>query len=115
MKVSNHVIEEGTNGAWKYRKWKDGTAELWGKLTVTYANGNVLGGSLTFPFSLKDTIYCIGTLNSAGGNGYGALPWNLKLTYDLDHCDAWVHNSGTTGFTSESTADVSVYIVGQWK
>ena len=114
-KVSNHVIGEGTQGAWKYRKWKDGTAELWGSIRAAHANGSVLGGGLDYPFALTGTIYGIGTLNSAGGNGYGALPWNLKLTYDLDHCDVWVHNSGTVGFAADSTADASVYIVGKWK
>ena len=115
MKVFNHVVEEGTNGAWKYRKWKDGTAELWGKLTVTHANGSILGGSLTFPFSLKDTIYCIGTLNSAGGNSAAALPWNLKVVYGSNQCEAWVHNAGDVPFVSNSTAETSIYIVSRWK
>ncbi len=114
-KVSNHVVEEGTKGAWKYRKWRDGTAELWGICTATHANGSILGGSLTYPFALTGTVCGIGTLNSAGGNSAAALPWNLKLVYNLEICEAWVHNSGTVGFELDSTADVSVYIVGRWK
>ena len=113
--ISNHVVEEGTSGAWKYRKWKDGTAELWGLVTAAHANGSVLGGRLEYPFILTGTVYGIGTLNSAGGNSVAALPWNLKLTYGLDLCEVWVHNSGSVGFPADSTADASVYIVGKWK
>ena len=36
--VKNHVIEEGTDGIWKYRKWADGTAECRG----IYTQDNVL-------------------------------------------------------------------------
>lgn len=114
-KVANHVIEEGTEGAWKYRKWKDGTAELWGICTATHANGSILGGRLEYPFILTGAVCVIGTLNSAGGNGAAALPWNLKVTYGLDLCEVWVHNSGSVGFASDSTAEVSVYITGKWK
>lgn len=28
--VVNYVVEQGTDGIWKYRKWSDGTAECWG-------------------------------------------------------------------------------------
>ena len=115
VKVSNFVVEEGTKGSWKYRKWKDGTAELWASIRATHANGSILEGGLDYPFALTGTIYGIGTLNSAGGNSVAALSWNLKLTYDLDHCDVWVHNPGSVNFTTSSTADISVYIVGKWK
>jgi hypothetical protein len=114
-KVGNHVVEEGIAGAWKYRKWNDGTAELWSVITATHHNGSILGGSLNYPFTLTGTIYGIGTLNDAGGNSGGALPWNLKLTYGLDLCEVWVHNSGSVGFGADTTVKASVYIVGRWK
>lgn len=31
--VVNHIVEEGTDGIWTYRKWLDGTAECWGIYT----------------------------------------------------------------------------------
>ena len=110
-----YIVAQGTSGTWTYRKWSDGLAELWGICKTTHANGSVLGGRLTYPFLLKGTVYAIGTLNSAGGNSGGALPWNLKITYGLDLCEAWVHNPGNVGFTESSSVDVSVYVVGKWK
>ena len=114
-KVGNHVVEEGTTGDWKYRKWHDGTAELWGIITAVHHNGSILGGRLNYPFVLIGTVYGIGTLNDAGGNSGSALPWNLKLTYGLDLCEVWIHNSGSVGFGADTTAKASVYIVGRWK
>lgn len=29
------IIEQGTSGNWKYRKWSNGTAECWGNHTLT--------------------------------------------------------------------------------
>lgn len=113
--LQDYVVEQGTSGDWTYRKWKSGCAELWSCIRAIHHNGSILGGELRYPFTLTGTIYGIGTLNSAGGNSGGALPWNLKLTYGTELCGAWVHNSGTVGFAVDSTADVSVYIVGRWK
>lgn len=114
-KVVNHVVEEGTDGAWKYRKWNDGTAELWSIITAVHHNGSILGGESNYPFALTGTIYGIGTLNSAGGNSGDAFPWNLKLTYGTELCGVWIHNSGSAGFGEDTTVEASVYIVGRWK
>jgi hypothetical protein len=115
VKICNYVVGEGVEGTCKYRKWSDGTAELWGIIKTTYANGSILGGVLNFPFILNGHVYGLGTLNNSGGNSASALSWNLKLNYGTDSCIAWVHNPGSVGFTESSTADVSVYIVGKWK
>jgi hypothetical protein len=113
--LQDYVVEQGTSGGWTYRKWKSGCVEMWSIIRAIHHNGSILGGELEYPFALTGTIYGIGTLNSAGGNSGGALPWNLKLTYGTELCGAWVHNPGTVGFAVDSTVDVSVYIVGRWK
>jgi hypothetical protein len=110
----NHVVEEGTKNGWKYRKWHDGTVEMWCFTTATYANANILTKELTYPFTLVETICGIGTLNSYGGNLATALPWNLKIATKSASCTVWVHSS-SGGFTSDSTAYASVYIVGRLK
>ena len=110
-----YIVEQGVSGNWTYRKWSDGLAELWGHIVATHHNGSILGGELNYPFTLSGNIYGIGTLNSAGGNSGAALPWNLKLVYGTTLCGAWVHNSGSVGFGTASTADVSVHIMGRWK
>ena len=44
--VKNHVVEEGTDGIWHYRKWADGTAECWGTYINEAANVTTTWGSL---------------------------------------------------------------------
>ena len=110
-----YIVEQGVSGNWTYRKWNDGMAELWGHIVAVHHNGSILGGELNYPFPLSGNIYGIGTLNSAGGNSGAALPWNLKLVYGTTLCGAWIHNSGSVGFGVDSTADVSVHIMGRWK
>lgn len=40
------IIDSGTDGIWTYRKWSDGTAELWGTTqTATYNIANQYGGT----------------------------------------------------------------------
>jgi hypothetical protein len=112
--VMNHVVEEGTKGIWTYRKWNNGCAELWGYSSATFENGKVLAKELTYPFTLTKAISGIGTLNSYGGNTAESLPWNLKLAYGTEMCKIWIHNQGG-GFTSSSTVNASVYIMGRWK
>lgn len=76
----NYVIEEGTSGIWRYRKWKDGKVELWGKYTISnVACTTALGGMYrtpaivptNFPFNLSN-IYLTANYES---DGYGAILW----------------------------------------
>ena len=39
-----HIVESGTDGIWSYRKWSDGTAECWGKKTVSVTTSTSWGG-----------------------------------------------------------------------
>lgn len=41
--VADHIIEEGMNGTWTYRKWASGVAECWGEVTVNTAITEKLG------------------------------------------------------------------------
>lgn len=112
--VADFVTERGTSGVWVYEKYNSGIVKLWGSGTATYENGNVLSASLKYPITLTSAISGIGTINSYGGNAASALPWNIKLAYGSSECKAWIHNT-TAGFTSSSTVEVSVCIVGKWK
>lgn len=112
--LRDYIVEQASSGSWTYRKWNSGMAELWGHAIATHANGSVAYGPLTYPFGLVSRSCGVVTLNSAGGNGIGALPWNAKLVYDSQMCEVWVHS--TSGTFDENTAiDASVYIIGRWK
>lgn len=68
------VYEQGTDGIWSYRKWSDGSVELWGRSTknvnTTQAFGNIYRSTTTyretFPFTFKTAPICSCAISSAG-------------------------------------------------
>lgn len=113
--VVDHVVEQGTSGVWYYKKMFSGWVEMWAWVEPYHRNGSVLGIDVNYPFTLKSSFAGLATLNSAGGNAGSALPWNVKLEIGSSACSVWVHNNGSTGFSSTTTLPVSVHILGKWK
>ena len=75
----------GTSGIWKYRKWSDGTVELWGIFSIsnvacTTALGNMYRtgafSSPSFPFSVSNPVV-VASYESAG---YGAMLWATSVS-----------------------------------
>lgn len=56
--LADYVIEQGTSGNWRYRKWNSGKIEAWAKITFTYGATTAVGQlhrasiSTTFPTAL---------------------------------------------------------------
>lgn len=56
------IVEEGTSGIWRYRKWSSGVSECWGTVTLTtsfsttwgslYASGAIEDSNVSFPSGL---------------------------------------------------------------
>ena len=42
----DYIVSQGTSGSWRYRRWKSGTYECWGKFTQQNASPNVSGTSV---------------------------------------------------------------------
>lgn len=111
------VIEEatGTGGIWHYRKWYSGLAECWEIFTTRYANPNVLQRRISLPFSFASVSCVLATINDNGGNSASALSWNCKATTS-NNSSATISVHSTSGvFTSDSTIDVSLKVIGTWK
>lgn len=53
----NNIVEEGQTGSWKWRKWKNGTAECWGQFLSS------------------------GSINTGWGSLYHGCPSNASLSY----------------------------------
>lgn len=92
----NSIVDTGTSSGWSWRKYADGTAEMW-KLSITnQACGTALGSAYrtanacveNFPFTFQEAPIC----NATPGNGQlhgvyfanvgvGQLQWYaIKLT-----------------------------------
>ena len=80
-KVDDFIIEEGTSGIWRYRKWASDIIEAWGKHNATLSNYATLSpfyayrtGNINLPFSIYDTVVNYSTRIGDGsvvtGNAY---------------------------------------------
>lgn len=75
-KLTDFVIEEGTEGIWSYRKWESGYAECWGTATyhsLTFSNtwgslyNCVVNDAIPYPFTFVERPTEVAF---ARGNGY---------------------------------------------
>ena len=98
----NYIVEEGSNSNGKYRKWSDGTLEMWHSGNATCAIGTVadsvyMSSEFTFTFPIASKTACYPVLSiiaqgaiwgspSSSGNSYrtsfkyhlmAATIWNL--------------------------------------
>lgn len=64
---STYVKETGTSGGWNYRKWSDGTVELWRNSGVTYSNAVASGitgiqlanATIALPFTISNGVVAV--------------------------------------------------------
>ena len=102
--LEDYIIEQGTSGNWKYRKYASGKVELFANITVDSANitwNDYLATGLkygnyrvNYPFAIADAIITA-TLNYAGGS----VGW-VSTAYDdsaNSRCSITMVRNGTTG------------------
>ena len=112
----NYIVEEGENDNGHYRKWSNGTLEMWGGYRGTFSipSGNVQGNiyysanrTIPFPIESKTSARIVATVYSNG------IQW-LKIS---------TSNTNKTGFDvvimqptgANPTANVNWSAIGTWK
>lgn len=116
--TADYILESGDvevdGTTWIYEKLNSGIAKLWCKVTVTYTNISVLQKTgIYFPFEFTAEPIGITTINEYS-NSTSDLHKNSKIFCKTDRCTVSVHNASNS-FTSGSTIDVAVFVIGQWK
>ena len=116
---SPRIVEQGTSGNWKYRKWSDGTAECWSTQTITTAKATstwgsayygILTNTLTFPedlFTAKPEILL--SLQSPNGrfwvtHGNDATALNVGTIFNL----------APQEYRTASTVTLGIYAIDMW-
>ena len=110
---ADYVVEQGTSGIWKYRKWNSGRCEAWASASSSATNYVSIGGwngytfNTTVPafFLTKDNLFM--TCPLAGGtqfcmpSGY-AFADNLRLYF-------------VSAGSGAQTIYVNLLLIGTWK
>lgn len=113
--ITRHVVvEQGEQNGWKYRKYADGTAEIWyygyGKSNQSFsAWGSLYYGDMngpTFPFEFVDYPYVF--LTPLNSQAYVIGHWGT--TYNKLGTIRFGHNAANS-----SEAYVNIYAIGRWK
>ena len=110
------VVEEGTSGIWKYRKWSNGTAECWGYYSKTVsipAGGHVAVNPPALPSIFND----LPVVETSGG---GTANPSIFTTYCKSYIsganygvDVYLRNQGGSAFND--TGWVYITAKGTWK
>lgn len=108
--IVNHVVDEGTSGIWRYRKWADGTAECWGTSEPVTLTINAAWGSLyayddaipgyAFPFEFTSAPMLKATLKRTGDGSCWMYPC----------ADVTATNTGAIGLARPTAARVTVAV-----
>ena len=99
-KIKNYIVEEGSNSNGKYRKWSDGTLEMWFNSPFTCAIGTKAGSiytsgqfTLNFPVASKTKCNIVLTIGAGGaiwGKVYGsANGYKSSFSYHLLSAVTW--------------------------
>ena len=112
----NYIVEEGSNSNGKYRKWSDGTLEMWNSGNATCAIGTAAGSMymsqefiLTFPVASKTACYPVLSIIAEGAiwgsASSSANSYRTSFRYRLMSATVW----------SLASFSFSYYARGTWK
>ena len=104
------VIEEGSSGNWTYRKWSDGTAECWGRVSKTLSGNSVDTATyVNYPFAFTAPPIAIVSTSAGGANSY--LARQLSDGSDASRLRLFFANT----YSGETTIYAHAYVIGRWK
>lgn len=113
------VIEEGTSGIWRYRKWSNGFCELWGKTNqISVAIDNSWGNiftcgdavkSVAYPFTFKREPHVTMSPYRATNNNFGVYTaGNGNPTKQTPAVSVWRGSSSTN-----TQVSIEFYVYGE--
>lgn len=110
------IVEKGTSGIWQYVKYSDGSAECWGKYSVSELPCNIALGSMyrtevftpaSFPFTMSN-VYVFADYESAGYGGFLWATTNASTTAPPSYYLVRPTSATVTG-------TVKLHVKGTWK
>lgn len=113
------VIAQGTGNGWTYRKWSDGTMEMWCTVTITaQTNSSDAGGYVSasaatpqnFPFTFASVPNVQVTCDSGGVTGSVTSSVRPSTT----SAGSWKLYRNTSN-TNTADKNFMFYVVGSWQ
>lgn len=106
------IVEQGTNGIWKYRKWNSGTAECWAiDSSHTTGSSTTTNFSISLPaglFSAKPVVNM--TQGTASTVDSRVNYVNVTGTSPNFAIDCWIYSALTS-----KAVTLFIQVIGRWK
>jgi len=116
--IADYVVEQGTSGNWRYKKFRSGQSEAWYKGTVNIST-NTAWGSMYFSGDPTQISIPTGVFNSrptvnitVGNNSYMLGASTLTGT-SANNVSFYIYNSRQ--ISSSFTVNVDIHCIGTWK
>lgn len=114
---TDYIVEEGTDGIWKYQKWASGKAECWGvdtrtSFAVTTAYGSIYRTSDLFRINLPTGLFNVAPAPfvTLGGSGVD-MPGQVKCPDATKVQFYWTNPASYT----VTTGVIQMHIIGTWR
>lgn len=121
--TKDYVVEYGTSGNWKYRKWNSGTAECWGSFVhtnsvtcdkawgVVYETPHIGGAVPNYPITFIDVPH-----SSVDVQGTGSAYMSLeRMGQTKSHIGSLFMTRPNTGTVYSAGFTITVHAIGRWK
>lgn len=120
--ITNYGFEEDSSGVWTWRKWNNGTLELWGDSNEIYSGtfnvwGNVysldVAGLGNYPVTFTRIDFMTGSCCLGGANGAGTLTNTSDGLSGI--APGYIIVRGTNVGATDRNLYKTLYVKGKWK
>jgi hypothetical protein len=115
VEFADYVVEEGTDGGWKYKKWKNGTYEMHGTFDLTPAEKTTMQGATMYhtePIKVKVPFNITTAIVSGSATMSFFLAEGKLLSSDTIGVVLFIPISYTEG---RRNSIVSLHVTGEYK
>lgn len=113
--TADHVVEQGTQGDWTYRKWNNGFAECWRNVSVTPSTVNGTNSiSMSLPFTFANTDYNV-TITPAKAAMYVDRFGDCATNGSITHTTTTFTMAYNYAHGTAYNVSFNIVVNGRWK
>lgn len=112
-----YTVEKGTSDIWSYKKWSDGSVELWGTYLINdmecaTALGSMYRTQVFSPNQFPFTVYEPNLVASYESDGYGAMLWATTTSTQTKPPSYYLIRPTSATI---ATGKINFQVRGKWK
>lgn len=115
--LADHVVAQGADGMWTYRKWHSGIAECWGKVENLSTSGGAVQMNWPQTNGLFTVIDAVEATAWYGADASTRTARSLFITVstNTEHCTLYLRRGDGSLPPDGTNFAVSIKAIGRWK